>query len=189
MSTRKTIRCAVCQKKISGNKPVYVDETMMTPFCSIEDARVTMFPTVETVDEFIDKTYVTRETEVHCTLCDKVMTDNTPVYVVDNDPDSIFCSMACIKKLNSNLKGRYIRKLTAEESLRSDSYINTGDIVIVDDCRFLIAESINDYIVINLSTGKVDTNGYEDMIEIQSDFDKRYGENNYLIIENIKCID
>lgn len=184
MSTRKTVRCAVCQKKISGNKPVYVDETIMVPFCSIEHARVTMFPTVETVDEFIDKTYVTRETKVHCTLCDKVMTDNTPVYVVDNDPDSIFCSMTCIKKLNSNLKGKYIRKLTAEESLRSDSYINTGDIVIVENCRFLIAENINDYIVINLSTGKVDTNGYEDMVEIQSDFDKRYGENNYLIIKN-----
>lgn len=189
ISTRKAIRCALCQKKISENKPVYVDETIMVPFCSIEHARVTMFPTLETVDKFIDKTYVTRETEVHCTLCYKVMTGDTSVYVVDNDPDSIFCSMTCIKKLNSSLNNRYIRKLTAEESLRSDSYINTGDIVIVDDCRFLIAENINDYIVINLSTGKVDTNGYEDMIEIQSDFDKRYGEHGYLIIKNIKCID
>ena len=189
MGTRKTVRCALCQKKIDGNKPAYVDEAIMVPFCSIEDARVTMFPTVETVDEFIDKTYVTRETEVHCTFCDKVMAGNTPVYVVDNDPESIFCSMTCIKKLNSNLKGKYIRKLTAEESLRSDSYINTGDIVIVDNCRFLIAENINDYIVINLVTNKVDTNGYEDTIEIQEDFDRRYGENNYLIIKNIKCID
>lgn len=184
MSTRKTVRCALCQKKISGNEPVYVDETIMVPFCSIEHARATMFPIIETVDEFIDKTYVTRETEVHCTLCDKVMTGNTTVYVVDNDPDSIFCSMACIEKLNPSLKQRYIRKLTAEESLRSDSYINTGDTVETDEQRFLIAESINDYIVINLATGKVDRNGYEDTAEIQADFDRLYGKNNYLIIKN-----
>lgn len=185
MNTRNTVRCALCQKKISKNRPVYVDKTIMVPFCSIEHARATMFPTIESVDEVLNAIYLTKEAEVHCTLCDKVMTGNTSVYVVDNDPDSTFCSMTCIKKLNSNFENRYIRKLTAEESLRRDSYINTGDTVIVDGCCFLIAESINDYIVINLVTGKVDTNGYEDTIEIQEDFDRRYGENNYLITKKL----
>ena len=54
----------------------------------------------------------TRKT-VRCAVCQKKISGNTPVYVVDNDPDSIFCSMTCIKKLNSNLKGRYIRNLNA----------------------------------------------------------------------------
>lgn len=189
MSIRKTVKCALCSKDISGNELVYVDKTTMLPFCSIEHAKTTMFPTTENVDVWLYATYITKEKEVHCTLCDKVMTDDTLVYVVDNDPDSIFCSMACIEKLNPSLKQRYIRKLTAEDSLRRDSYIDTGDTVVTEGQRFLIAESINDYIVINLATGKVDRNGYEDTAEIQADFDRLYGENGYLIIKNINCID
>lgn len=184
MGTRKTVKCTLCSKDINSNEIVYVDKAIMVPFCSIEHAKVFMAPTPESFDKWLKTAYINKETEVHCTLCDKVMTGDTLVYVVDNDTDSIFCSMECIEKLNPSLKQRYIRKLTAEDSLRRDSYIDTGDKVATAEHDFLIVESINDYIVINLDTGKVDRNGYEDTAEIQADFDRLYGKNGYLVTKS-----